>query len=184
MIQTIQTPSLLVALPNLRDPYFQKTVILLCDYTEESAFGVVINRPSPVKVKDILNEEAVPTTDIKSPILLGGPVQAEFLWAVHSSEYTGNSTTVINRHIHMSSILEVLNALSEGRGPHTFHLGCGYAGWGPGQLDNELKEGAWWIQEVDTDLVLNMSYQKRWEAVLASLGINPAMTSFFQTGEA
>ncbi|CAM2066079.1 UPF0301 protein J3U87_20435 [Sulfidibacter corallicola] len=184
MIQEIQTPSLLVAMPNLRDPYFQKTVVLLCDYTQESAFGVVINRPSPVKVKDIIADQHVLRSDVNTPILVGGPVQPEFLWAVHSPDFVGKSTTEMDFRIHMSSILEVLNALAEGHGPTTYHLGCGYAGWGPGQLSNEIKEGAWWLTPVDIDLVLKMPYTRRWEAVLANIGINPETTSFFQTGEA
>ncbi len=178
------TPGLLVSMPNLNDPYFQKSVILLCDYTEETAFGVVINRPSPICIRDILTEDADLDADENSPILIGGPVQPELLWALHSTDFEGQSTTKLDVTVSLSSVQDVLTGIAEGRGPHTYQLGFGYAGWGPGQLDQELQEGAWWVAPMDAELVLHMPFNRRWETVLQRLGINPFMTSYSDPGQA
>ncbi len=178
------TPGLLVSMPSLNDPYFQKSVILLCEYTRETAFGVVINRPSHIQIRDLL---AGDTDIIKAPeaaLLVGGPVQPEFLWGVHSPDFSGESTTQLDMSVYMSSVQEILLSLAEGEGPLVYHLGFGYAGWGPGQLDKELREGAWWVAPLDAELVLGAPYSLRWELVLQSLGIDPMSANFSTTGEA
>ncbi len=177
------TPGLLVAMPSLKDPYFEKTVILLCNYTQESAFGLVINNPSSIQIKDILSEQFEAKEELTNPLLLGGPVQPESLWAIHSSDFTGNTTSKVTATIHISSIQEVLSALVQGEGPHYYHLGCGYAGWGEEQLDREIQEGAWWLTELDVNLVLEMPYSERWENILQQIGIDPFTTSFLKNAE-
>ena len=180
----IGTPSILVSMPNLNDPFFQKSVIMLCDYTPETAFGMVINRPSMLQVKDILLDQQGFAGNLSHPILVGGPVQPELLWAIHTPDFSDDSTTKVDPQIYMSSVQEVLKGLSVGEGPAKYHLGSGYAGWGPGQLDNEISEGSWWVADINSNLILDMPYDKRWEWTLRSIGINPQTTSFFTTGEA
>ena len=180
----IETPGLLVSMPNLNDPFFQKSVILLCDYTPETAFGMVVNRPSPIKVRDILNEESESSDTLTNPLLVGGPVQPELLWAIHTPDFTDASTTKVHQKLYMSSVQEVLKSVTSGSGPARYHLGLGYAGWGPGQLDGEIQEGAWWVAPMNAELILNMPYDQRWEAVLKSVGIDPLTTSFTRFGEA
>jgi len=178
------TPSLLVSMPNLNDPFFQKSVILLCDYTEDSAYGMIINRPSTIHVRDILDADARIKGKLDSPILVGGPVKPEWLWAIHSADFSDETTTKVYPSVYMSSVPEVLKGVTMGEGPAKFHLGSGYAGWGAGQLDGEIKEGAWWVAPMDADLILDMPYDLRWETVLKSLGIDPHMTTFYSPGEA
>jgi len=180
----IETPSLLVSMPNLNDPFFQKAVILLCDYTPETAFGMIINRPSGLQIKDILVDVEAFSGDLEHPILVGGPVQPELLWAIHSADFNDDTTTQVGSDVHMSSVHEVLEGLSRGTGPRFYHLGSGYAGWGPGQLDGELREGAWWVAPLNDDLILELPYERRWETVLSRIGIDPNTTSFFTPGEA
>ena len=182
-VEAIQAPALLVSMPNLNDPYFQKTVILLCDYTEEHAYGMVINRPSTLSAREILADPATFKSDIKGPLLVGGPVSPEFMWALHSPDFYDHSTTKMGT-VFMSSIQEVLRGISQGSGPAKYLLGSGYAGWGPGQLDQELTEGAWWIVPLDASLILDMPYDERWQSTLETLGISPLTTSFYATGEA
>jgi len=116
------------------------------------------------------------------PFLVGGPVQPEFLWSVHTADFLGESTTVVGKGVHMSSAQEILISLSEGLGPQQYHLGFGYAGWGPGQLDNELKDGAWWGAPVNANLVLDVEYSQRWDKVMSDLGIDPMAANFGTTG--
>lgn len=176
-------PGLLVAMPALKDPYFEKTVILLCNYTEETAFGLVINNPSTIQIKEILSENIDLTENMNCPLLVGGPVQPESLWAVHSSDFSASSTSKIAESVYISSIQDVLLSLVRGQGPQKYHLGCGYAGWGPEQLDREIQEGAWWLSPLDSHLVLSMPYDQRWEAALKQIGIDPLTASFMPTGE-
>ncbi len=175
-------PGLLVSMPNLNDPYFQKSVILLCEYTDESAFGVVINRPSHIQIQDLLAGDQKLLDVIDVPFLVGGPVQPEFLWSVHTPDFQGESTTVVDIGVHMTSAQEILISLSEGDGPERYHLGFGYAGWGPGQLDRELRDGAWWVAPIDPQLILEMDYLIRWNKVLKDLGIDPLAANFGSTG--
>lgn len=177
-------PGLLVAMPNLQDPYFQKSVILLCEFNSESAFGVVINRPSSVMIRDIFVEDVPIKTDQSLPVLVGGPVQPEFLWAIHSNDLSGEHSTRVNNRFSLTPVQELIGVLTEDLSPKHLHLGCGYAGWGPGQLDQELREGAWWLTPLSDHLILDMDYGERWEAALKTIGLDPQLTSFPSTGEA
>ena len=166
-------PAILVAMPNLNDTYFHHSVILLCEYSEETAFGVMINRPTPFKTEDFLTGDPRLISAAPDTFLEGGPVQREFLWGVHSPDFNGESTTAVTPTLSMSSVQELLGAFAAGAGPSNCHMGFGYAGWGPGQLDREIREGAWWLAPLETGLVLKMPYAKRWDAVIQSLGFNP-----------
>lgn len=183
-IDTPLTPSLLVSMPSLQDPYFEKTVILLCEFTKESAFGVIINRPSPIRVRDLTVKDSRLEPQGESPILIGGPVQPDFFWAIHSHDFSTGSTTHVDLAIYFSSMQEVLDGIVQGKGPEKFHLGRGYSGWGPGQLDKEIKEGAWWLAPTDEELVLSLPYHLRWEVVLKSIGIDPQTMGGSVIGEA
>ena len=175
-------PKLLVAMPTLKDSYFERTVVLLCDYTQESAFGLVINVPSEIEITEILVQQLDFSTDIEVPLLIGGPVKPDSLWVIHSSDYEGETTSHVTPKIRMSALPEILIALDEQEGPQTFHLGCGYAGWGPKQLDHEIQEGAWWLLDMDANLVLHTDYRSRWNIALQHIGIDPISASYFQTG--
>ncbi len=173
-------PGLLVAMPSLKDPYFEKTVILLCNYTAESAFGLVVNNPSSIRIKDIIVSDLEFKEDLTAPLLLGGPVQQESLWAIHSRDFSCETTSQVSPAICISGIHEVLGALARQEGPSQYHLGCGYAGWSPGQLDREIEEGAWWLTSLETEFVLDMPYGERWEAILKKIGIDP-LSSFYES---
>ena len=125
MKQSELAPGVLVALPNLQDPYFSKTAILLCNYNEEGAFGLVMNHPSDLKVTEILKEEFQNHIDLEVPLLIGGPVQPESFWAVHTSEYLCESSTEISSRIALSAGEDVLMSILDGSGPQTYHLGVG-----------------------------------------------------------
>jgi len=175
-------PGLLTAMPTLQDPYFEKTVILMCNYTEEGAFGIIVNTPSSTEVKDILTDEIEEKDQFDLPVLIGGPVHPESFWAVHTSDYEGETTTKISSNISLSSAQDVLIAMINNKGPQISHVGCGYSGWGSAQLDREIQEEAWWLGPLDESLVLEMPYSLRWESTLSSLGIDPLTASFIKTG--
>ncbi|MBF0287875.1 MAG: YqgE/AlgH family protein [SAR324 cluster bacterium] len=176
------TPGLLVAMPSLKDPYFEKSVILLCNYTPESAFGLVVNNPSSIRIKDIIVSDLEFKDNLNSPLLLGGPVQQESLWAIHSEDFSCDTTSQVSPDISISGIHEVLGALAREEGPNHYHLGCGYAGWAPGQLDREIEEGAWWLTSLETEFVLDIPYSERWESILKKIGIDP-LSSFYESND-
>jgi len=176
------TPGVLVAMPSLKGPYFEKSVILLCNYDETGAFGLVVNRPSSFKVKEVLADELKEHQAFDVPLLVGGPVQPDSFWAVHDTGFKSETTTELSEGVALSAAQDVLLALSNGDGPKDYHLGCGYSGWGDGQLDQEILEESWWLAPLDEPLVLKDSYSERWENIMQTLGMDPLTVSLFKTG--
>ncbi len=173
MIQGTSKPQILVAMHSLKDGYFDKSVILLCEYSESGAMGFVINSPSTTSVDDLLRElglDSQPTQD--KPIMIGGPVQPELCWVVHTADYTGRSTTTLSDSISLSAAQEVLTSITEGSAPLDYMLGVGYSGWGPGQLDNEIEQEAWWLADLDPLPILRNCCDTRWDMVMEGLGLH------------
>lgn len=181
--EELKTPGLLVAMPNMNDPVFRHSVVLLTEYTTEYAFGFITNQPSGSKIEEIFKNEYELGCDPNTPLLVGGPVQLDFLWVLHSSDVVFESTKHITDTLCVSAFIDFNNEALKGKRPKTFHVGFGYAGWGAGQLDRELKEGSWWLTELDHPLLLELDYEKRWKASLDIIGISPQVT-FYATGEA
>ena len=172
-------PQILVAMPSLRDGYFDKSVILLCEYHESGAMGFVINSPSSTSVDDLLCELGLrPQSPQSQMILIGGPVQPELCWVVHTPEFLGKSTTRLGEYLCLSAAQEVLTNITEGQGPRDYILGVGYAGWGPGQLDREIEQEAWWLSDMDLMPILEQPYDARWEMVMKNLGLDRCVAGF------
>ncbi len=163
-------PSLLVAMPGL-DGYFKHSIILLCDYTQKSASGFVINIPTPFLIKDVLKSDI--DCKIESPLLLGGPVQSDFFWSLHSNDFCDENTALITPKLSLSPLQVVVDAILKNQGPKEYHFGCGYAGWGENQLDDEIKQGAWWLTDIDYNIAFEIQHQQRWLRLMQSLGIDP-----------
>ena len=171
MISGKSKPQILVAMPSLKDGYFDKSVILLCEYNEHGAMGFVINSPSTTSVDDLLGELGLKASKPQDQlILIGGPVQPELCWVVHTPDYSGKSTTHLSDQLCLSAAQEVLTSVTDGLIPSGYILGVGYAGWGPGQLDREIEQEAWWLAELDPMPILEDSYECRLEHVMRKLG--------------
>ena len=177
-----EVPGILIAMPTLDGTFFEKSVILLCNYDEEGAFGLVMNHPSKTKVKEVLSDEMHNNSAFDVPLLVGGPVQPESFWSVHSSDFSAKETTVLSKEIHLSSAQDILNSLAEGNEVNSYHFGSGYSGWGAEQLDREIQEESWWLGPLDESLLLNLNYELRWETTMNNLGFDPLTTAFTQTG--
>ncbi len=175
----LSKPQILVAMPSLQDGYFDKSVILLCEYNEEGAMGFVINSPSTTSVDDLLQELGLRANPPqKKEILIGGPVQPELCWVVHSTEYQGQSTTPLGDELALSAAQEVLTSITEGVVPDHYLLGVGYAGWAPKQLDKEIEQDAWWLADIDIMPILRAPPEARWTMVMEKLGFNLNFTSY------
>jgi putative transcriptional regulator len=178
MISGKTKPQILVAMPSLKDGYFDKSVILLCEYSEQGAMGFVVNAPSTTTVDDLLGELGLRAKRPQDQfILIGGPVQPELCWVVHTPDYKGKSTTPLSDQLCLSAAQEVLTSITEDIVPTGYILGVGYAGWGPGQLDREIEQEAWWMADIDPMPVLEESYECRWEHVMKKLGLHHMFVS-------
>tara|TARA_Y100001970_G_C14189975_1_gene834770 strand:- start:1129 stop:1680 length:552 start_codon:yes stop_codon:yes gene_type:complete len=177
-----EIPGILVAMPSLENTYFEKSIILLCNYNAEGAFGLVMNRPSPTKVHELVSSELKNKEVFNTPILLGGPVEPNSFWSIHSSEISIQDTTKISEKLNLSSAQEILSFLSKGHQISSYQFGIGYSGWGPGQLDREINEESWWLAPLNESVLIDIEYDLRWEKTMENLGFDLLNTTFSQTG--
>jgi putative transcriptional regulator len=157
---------LLVATPEMGDPRFQHTVILMVRHDQKGALGIVINRPlEPVSVAKLLNALGLDSEGTEGQVTLfaGGPVQPEVGFIVHTAEYHRSNTVDIDGHLAMTTDPEILRDIGHHAGPRQSLVAFGYAGWGPGQLEGELAANAWFTIPEDTNLVFRMDRDKVWD---------------------
>jgi len=174
-------PGFLVAAPSMRCPFFNHTLVLLIDHTDDGSFGFVVNRQTDLRITDVFDEVGVTGEAVRvveAPVMLGGPVSPESGWILYDPEgvpkpTTGHSVAVGDR-ISCSASLELLERLAKGDGPETCAMMLGYSGWGAGQLEGEMRQGSWIPVDLDYGLVFEAPIETRWTAALAALGIDPA----------
>ena len=160
---------LLIAVPGMADPRFQRSVILMVRHDQTGAFGIVINRPVTERpLAGLL--EALGDTDARVTgtvrIFYGGPVQPEIGFVVHSAEYRGPETIAIEGGLAVTSSREILRDMGSSKGPLKTLVAFGYAGWGPGQLEGELARRSWFLAPADAALVFDEERDKVWDAAM------------------
>jgi putative transcriptional regulator len=161
---------LLVAEPEMGDPRFQHSVILLVQHDKNGALGIIINRPVEERpLAGVLQAIGQDTTGITGNVRLfaGGPVEPQIGFIVHSAEYHLSQTIEIDGRVAMTSSPEVLQDIGHGKGPKKSLIAFGYAGWGPGQLEGELAQHGWFTIPEDPTLVFDMDRDKVWDAAIA-----------------
>ncbi|MDP1724408.1 MAG: YqgE/AlgH family protein [Alphaproteobacteria bacterium] len=175
------TGRLLIATPQMGDPRFVKSVIYICVHNEEGAMGIVINRHVDfITFSQLLNELHLGSDDAddkKVPIHYGGPVEANRGFVLHSNDYTHDSTLHINKDFGLSATLETLDSMAQGKGPTKCILALGYAGWGPGQLDEELHANGWVSVPGDPSIIFDTDIQNKWNEAFKRLGFDVHMLS-------
>jgi putative transcriptional regulator len=160
----------LIATPSMGDPRFERTVILMVRHDRDGAFGIVVNRPVAERpLAEILGALGEQTTAVSGVvrIFVGGPVQTELGFIIHSSDYDRPGTVAIDSRMAMTSSREILRDIGEGKGPQKSLVAFGYAGWAPGQLDDELKRRSWTTAPADPKLVFDEDRDKLWDIVYA-----------------
>lgn len=165
-------PGLLIAVPQMDDENFARSVVLLVEHNEGGAMGIVVNRPSDVMLKDIGQEHGMEVHEGAGRALLGGPVQRERGFLVHRKPDLGDSVQ-LHDGVFLSVSTDALRALLGGD-PAAYRLCLGYAGWGPGQLDNEMVAGGWLNSAISARRIFDTPVDKIWDAVIRDLGIDPA----------
>lgn len=164
---------LLIAMPQMPDPRFDKSLIFLCVHNREGAMGVVVNRlNTSISYPDLLSQLGLPSHLIeqKKPVYHGGPVEMGRGFVLHSDEFTQESTLQICDGLALTATVDILRAIAEGRGPKKSLLALGYAGWGAGQLEQEIQHNAWLTADPDTDLIFEDS-EKKWQLAMAKIGV-------------
>jgi putative transcriptional regulator len=167
-------PSLLLSMPQLVDPNFAKSVVLLCEHGPDGAFGLVVNRPADVAAAEAVNLEPPLERANDLPLLLGGPVDPQRGWILTSQAPGEIEHRDIGAGLYLSASPTLLRrVLSSPASPKRTHVIAGYAGWGPGQLDAELSESAWLIAPVELDLIFEIPAAVSWEMAIRRLGADP-----------
>lgn len=169
-------PSLLVSMPQLRDPNFNKTVVLLCRHQDEGAFGLVVNRPLVTSGRVVVNLDPPVSTDRDLEVWVGGPVEQHRSWILVADPEQSEAeiATRVADGLYLSTSPDLLRRLLEPDPPPRARLIVGYAGWGPGQLEAELQSSSWLMSDVDRDLIFCTPPDKMWEAAIRRLGADPA----------
>ena len=174
------TGQLLIAMPAMSDPRFAQTVIFICAHTPEGAMGVVLNRPVKApKFPELLQQLGVEPSPPKRIISVGtgGPVDDTRGFVLHSADWSGEGSLEVDEAHLLSANLDILRAVAAGGGPERARLVLGYAGWGAGQLDEEMKQNAWLNAPPDEAIIFDAAYNTKWQRALAKLRIDPAQLS-------
>lgn len=179
---------LLIAMPGIEDGPFSRSVVYLCAHSSEGAMGLIVNKPVPnmtfpqlLAQLDIVGDDEeirLPPGMRQMRVHRGGPVETGRGFVLHTSDYhLENSTLTIDDGISLTATLEVLKAMADGRGPEHALLALGYAGWAPGQLEQEIQSNGWLHCPADQAILFETDLDSRYGRALASMGINPALLS-------
>lgn len=178
---------LLIALPSLSAPGFSKSVALICQHDEDGALGIVVNRPSEYTVGEVLNQMGFEGGDasLRDQIVLnGGPVHRERGFVIHDGGARWDSTLAIGDDLWLTTSREILESMARGEGPHHAVVALGCAGWGAGQLEQELgEEGGWLTAPADPSLLFDTPLEERWRAAAGRIGVDFARLADY-TGHA
>ena len=167
----------LIAMPELEDPNFSRTVTLICQHDENGALGVIINRTvDSLSINDVLGQFSLPKPETggigHQPIYVGGPVHNELGLVLHRGLGEWQSTLKVGGQLGLTSSRDVLEAIAGSGGPDDCLLVLGYAGWGAGQLDFEIRQNAWLTVPADPRIIFEVEVEQRWAQAAASLGVD------------
>ncbi|MGE0251282.1 MAG: YqgE/AlgH family protein [Dongiaceae bacterium] len=171
---------ILVAMPNMGDPRFERSVIFLCVHNSEGAMGLILNRiNTAMDFGELMQQLNIETsTDTRSiPVHFGGPVEMGRGFVLHSADYIQDGSLMVGEDFALTATVDILKALAQGQGPKQAILALGYAGWGPGQLDAEMQQNGWLNVPADANLVFSSNMEAKWHQAIAKLGIEQAQLS-------
>ena len=174
------TGQLLVAMPTMQDPRFARSVICLCAHSDDGAMGLVLNKPlDGLSFEDLLKQldlDPVPPQR-RIRLMAGGPVENGRGFVLHTADWETEGSLKVQPDVMLTASVDILKAIAGGGGPREGFLALGYAGWGPGQLEDEIAENAWLSVPADERLLFAASPEKLWREALAKLHVDPALLS-------
>jgi putative transcriptional regulator len=172
---------LLVAMPQMLDPRFARSVVYLCAHSEdEGAMGLVVNKLlASLSMDELFTHLNLEPSAVgrARPVHFGGPVEPGRGFVLHTADYREEATLVVGEHFAITATLDILRAIGKGGGPRRSLLALGYAGWAPGQLDAEMQANGWLSVAADSDLVFDNDFDAKWQRALAKLGVDLTMLS-------
>lgn len=174
------TGQLLIAMPQMRDARFTRTVIYMCAHNSDGAMGLVVNRRvGSVSFDDLLKQLGIGSNRRSEEIRVhfGGPVESGRGFVLHSADYVQDGTLVVDDTVALTATLDILKDIASGGGPRRSLLALGYAGWGPGQLDAEIQANGWLSAPADEALVFDADLDRKWERAFGKIGIDFNMLS-------
>jgi putative transcriptional regulator len=174
------THHFLIAMPAMADPHFAKTLTFICEHNDQGALGIVINRPIDMNLGALLEQVSIPQAAeaLKAvPIHFGGPVQVDRGFVLHTPLGQWQSTLAVSPEIGLTTSKDILQAVARGEGPGKLFVTLGYAGWAPGQLENELAQNAWLTVQAKPEVIFDLPAEKRLPAAMELLGIDFASLS-------
>lgn len=174
------TNHFLIAMPGMLDPNFSRTVTYICEHNEHGAMGIVVNRPMGLRLSQMLEQLDIEATDqaaLDLPVYLGGPVQTDRGFVLHSGERSWESTMRISPQIAITTSKDILSAIAQGQGPKHSLVALGYAGWAGGQLEEEMSANAWLSGPADDAILFSEPSEHRWLAAASLLGVDMNLLS-------
>ncbi|OUS27510.1 DUF179 domain-containing protein [Thalassotalea sp. 42_200_T64] len=166
---------LLIAMPNLQDSYFHKTVTLICEHNDDGAMGLVINIPVRITVNELLAQIDADKSDdgsLSQRVLSGGPVATDRGFVLHNNQDGWSSSLALGDDIMITTSKDILESLGTDSAPEQYLVTLGYAGWGAGQLEKELQENSWLTTPVDKEILFDTPIELRWQKAAEKIGID------------
>lgn len=172
---------ILIAMPGMGDPRFEKAVIFLCAHDENGAMGLMINHTiNDLNFAQLLDQLGIKSDieiDLPVPVMNGGPVETSRGFLLHSNEFSKEDTIKIDNSFSVTGTLEALKDIANGKGPKELLFILGYAGWGAGQLEQELQQNAWLVSDPDPEIIFAGAHDIKWSKAVQSMGFDPGMLS-------
>ena len=166
---------LLIALPSLRDQFFERSVTLVCQHDADGAMGIMVNRASEYSVGEVLQQMGMPCENTAlhiQPVLNGGPVHPERGFVLHDGDSTWDSSLEVDDGLFLTTSRDVLQAMALGKGPQRTLVVLGCAGWGAGQLEQEIMDDSWLVVPTQRDVLFEMPLAQRWQSAAGGFGID------------
>jgi putative transcriptional regulator len=166
---------LLIAMPGMGDPRFDRSVVFLCDHSDKGAMGLIVNKPMrEIRFSELVEQLGIDGRDPlpQMPVHFGGPVEGGRGFVLHTADYASNDSTLgIDGRFGMTATLDIVQDIATGHGPAHAIFALGYSGWGPGQLESEIRQNGWLTCDAATDLVFARDDSGKWAAALKAMGI-------------
>ena len=169
------THHFLIAMPNMADPYFAKTLTYICEHNEQGALGLVVNRPIDMTLQALFERLSLTLSDgerADAPVYFGGPVQTDRGFVLHAPAGNWQATRRVGSRIGLTTSKDILEAVGRGDGPHQLLVTLGYAGWSAGQLEHELSQNAWLTVEARDGILFDTPAEERLPAAMELLGLD------------
>jgi len=180
MTENRLTNHFIIAMPSLMDENFNQAVTYICEHDDNGTFGIIINRQSEISLDDVMQQMKIPYQPDKAniePVFNGGPVQANRGFILHRPTGNWDSSLIINDSVALTTSRDILEAIASNRGPDDNIIALGYAGWGPGQLEQEMAANTWLSCPAEEQIIFSTPVAERWQAAANLIGVDLQLLS-------